>query len=332
VLVACVTCNVVLRISLSAPTYSVGDELLVDWTLENQGDIPLVLLKWGTPMEQAWNTDIFSLVAASTLQQPAEYQGRIMKRATPSASDYFVLAAGQSESGQMVLSEGYKFYSAGEYLIRMVIHPREESGLRFSTESNEVSLIVQQPDQHIVYSNVAGARVGFVGCTTSETNTANTAITNAVSASANAKKYMAQTTPPKCTSTFVQWFGTYSSSHWSTINTDFQKINSQLASGSFNIDCTCNQPGVYAYVYPTDTRTHTIYLCPVFWSSTADPYKYNSQPGTLSHEMSHFNDIAATQDYQYGVSGCLEFAKSNPNQAVKNADSHEYFQESKPTC
>jgi len=61
-------------------------------------------------------------------------------------------------------------------------------------------------------------------------------------------------------------------------------------------------------------------------------YSYNSQPGTLSHEMSHFNDIAATQDYQYGVTGCMNLAKSSPSKAVNNADSHEYLQESHPTC
>ena len=100
---------------------------------------------------------------------------------------------------------------------------------------------------------------------------------------------------------------------------------------NFGISCKCNNPGVYAYVYPDDP-THTIYLCPVFWQSTPNPYNWNSQPGTLTHESSHFTDVAATDDYQYGVTGCLSLAKNNPAEACMNADSHEYFQESQPTC
>ena len=48
------------------------------------------------------------------------------------------------------------------------------------------------------------------------------------------------------------------------------------------------------------------------------------------HEMSHFDVVAATDDIVYGQSGAKNLAISNPNDAIKNADSHEYFAENTP--
>jgi peptidyl-Lys metalloendopeptidase len=39
----------------------------------------------------------------------------------------------------------------------------------------------------------------------------------------------------------------------------------------------------------------------------------------------------ATQDYAYGQSSAKSLAKSNPSEAVMNADNHEYFAENNPT-
>jgi peptidyl-Lys metalloendopeptidase len=52
--------------------------------------------------------------------------------------------------------------------------------------------------------------------------------------------------------------------------------------------------------------------------------------GTLVHESSHFTANGGTNDYAYGQSACKQLAISNPNNAVNNADSHEYFAENTP--
>jgi peptidyl-Lys metalloendopeptidase len=39
---------------------------------------------------------------------------------------------------------------------------------------------------------------------------------------------------------------------------------------------------------------------------------------------------AGTNDHVYGQAGCKSLAKSNPTEAVDNADSHEYFSENDP--
>ncbi len=40
--------------------------------------------------------------------------------------------------------------------------------------------------------------------------------------------------------------------------------------------------------------------------------------------------VAGTSDYAYGHGNCAALATSNPANAVKNADSHEYFAENTP--
>lgn len=92
------------------------------------------------------------------------------------------------------------------------------------------------------------------------------------------------------------------------------------------IDCGCKK-NYYAYVYPT--KPYIVYVCRVFW--TAPMTGTDSKAGTLIHEMSHFNVVANTNDYVYGQTGAKSLAITNPDNAVKNADNHEYFAENTPT-
>ena len=50
----------------------------------------------------------------------------------------------------------------------------------------------------------------------------------------------------------------------------------------------------------------------------------------MIHEASHYTANGGTSDYVYGQSGAKSLALSNPDQAVFNADSHEYFAENNP--
>ena len=90
-------------------------------------------------------------------------------------------------------------------------------------------------------------------------------------------------------------------------------------------DCSSKR-NVYAYVYPNDP--YKIYLGRVYW--TAPAAGTDSQAGTLIHEMSHFTNVAGTDDVVYGQTGAKSLAISNPDAAITNADSHEYFAENYP--
>jgi peptidyl-Lys metalloendopeptidase len=79
-------------------------------------------------------------------------------------------------------------------------------------------------------------------------------------------------------------------------------------------------------VYPA--QPYAIYVCKAFW--TAPLTGTDSRGGTLLHELSHFDVVAATDDHVYGQQGAAELARTDPARAVNNADSHEYFGENTP--
>jgi peptidyl-Lys metalloendopeptidase len=95
--------------------------------------------------------------------------------------------------------------------------------------------------------------------------------------------------------------------------------------GQVKINCGCNQ-NYYAYVYPT--RPYEIFVCRAFWSAPLTGT--DSKAGTLVHEMSHFNVTAGTDDHVYGQAGAKNLAITDPDAALDNADSHEYFAENNP--
>jgi peptidyl-Lys metalloendopeptidase len=92
------------------------------------------------------------------------------------------------------------------------------------------------------------------------------------------------------------------------------------------VDCGCNE-SYYAYVYPN--QPYKIYVCKAFWSAPLTGT--DSKGGTLVHEMSHFTVVAGTDDLAYGQQAAGQLAISDPNKAINNADSHEYFGENTPT-
>ncbi len=163
----------------------------------------------------------------------------------------------------------------------------------------------------------------FNKCTTSQQSSLASARAQASTYSADALSYL---NANKTGSRYTTWFGVYDAGRYSTATTHFNKISSAMDTASVQFDCGCKKK-YYAYVYPT--KPYIIYLCSVFW--TAPLTGTDSKAGTLIHEMSHFTVVASTNDYVYGQSGAMSLASSNPNNAVNNADNHEYFAENTPS-
>jgi peptidyl-Lys metalloendopeptidase len=114
---------------------------------------------------------------------------------------------------------------------------------------------------------------------------------------------------------------------------DAQKVKQVLVSSrAFNdgisFRCAVNTNvgigDVYAYVYPD--KSFAIVLGAFFFK--ASDTGYNSRPGVLVHEMTHFTLAGATKDAVYGVEGAKQLAAQNPAAAQRTADNYEYFVES----
>lgn len=314
------------EISLSSNFYAPGKSLLVSYTITNPTDEDISILRWNTPIEGV-KTRMFD-IAKEDGTKPV-YAGIMMKRVEPTRGHFVKIAAHSSLEGSVDLADVYRFDENGRYHMRLAFKGQSFQESAHWVVSNTAYVeVVNVHLNDVLPFYPAQLNVGYTGCSISEQNIVEAAIPQATSASLNALNYLNK---DQCTSTYVTWFGTVTNSNWNKVDNDFTNIHAQFVSLEFNINCQCKDPFTYAYVYPTDP-THTIHLCGAFWNAPASPYQYDSQPGTLTHEMSHFNDIAGTDDIVYGTSGCQALAISNPNEAIDNADSHEYFQESKPTC
>jgi uncharacterized Zn-binding protein involved in type VI secretion len=80
-----------------------------------------------------------------------------------------------------------------------------------------------------------------------------------------------------------------------------------------------------AQVYSYD-ELHTIYLGDKFLHEEREDNR--SRANVLIHELSHFEFIGDTRDFDYGLQGCQDLAKNNRSKALYNADTFAFFIES----
>jgi peptidyl-Lys metalloendopeptidase len=268
------------------------------------------------------------------------YEGPMIKRGLPQASDFAILRPGQSVRSVVQLADAYDMRKGGTYTITLA------SPMQYASMSDGSMLksprglpLTLQTAPLRMYATgklpKAGAKPGggtgsvngvtTVGCSSTQITGIGNAITAARNYSENAKGYLAANNQgPR----YTTWFGAYTSSRYSTASQHFVAIDSAMDQngGQVKINCGCNQ-SYYAYVYPT--KPYEIFVCRAFWS--APNTGTDSRAGTLVHEMSHFNIVAGTDDHVYGQTGAKSLAISDPAKAVDNADSHEYFAENTPS-
>ena len=279
--------------------------------------------------------------------KPVAYVGRLYKWATPTAEDYVRIPAGRELTAEVDLSRYYDLTRTGEHSIRYrvpvqdalrgvdtniaaVLGLRElaSNTLYVSIERDARGRFVQELAQGGDMGVAVGEYVspGFVSCSSSRQTTLRTATGNAESISLKARNYLNNlpVASRPTDSAYRTWFGAYTTSRYSTVQSHYNSIYSAYNTKKVDYYCDCTD-NAYAYVY--SNQPYRIHLCNAFWS--APSLGIDSKAGTLVHEMSHFNVVAGTSDYAYGTSACQSLASSNPSRAINNADSHEYFAETR---
>lgn len=272
------------------------------------------------------DTDTFDIV--SSLGARPVCNGAMTKYSPEIAARdgaFTTLEAGQSVTIVHNLSTTYNFSEAGTgdftFTPRNTFFVVKDDGSIDTIEANTEVLSARihgllALEKRSVYKHAA-----FPGCTEDRANTITTAYDAASSIATNS--YLASRAA--AVTRYTTWFGSFDTARRSIVISHFQKISASDWD-NFTYDCSCNMAGTYAYVYPT--RPGFIWLCPVFWSTTATGT--DSRAGTLVHEVSHWNVNGGTRDSVYGQSGAKNLASSNPARAVMNADNHEYFAENTP--
>jgi peptidyl-Lys metalloendopeptidase len=315
------------------------DDVFVRFTLHNESSEDLYVLSWQTAL-RGIHEDIFDVRRDG---KPVPYIGRLYKWATPQAEDFIRIPAGGSVAGRVELSAAYDISRTGEYSIQYRVPVRE--ALRAigaevaatklgNIESNVLTLGIERDERLIAERSAEAPEIavgkalspGFVSCSSTRQSTLVTAVSNAEAISLLARNYLNNLpVASRATDTaYRTWFGAYLASRYSTVQSHFNAIYSAFNTKTFTFHCDCTD-SAYAYVY--SNQPYNVHLCNAFWN--APNLGIDSKAGTLVHEASHFNVVAGTSDYAYGTSACQRLATSNPKKAINNADSHEYFAETR---
>jgi peptidyl-Lys metalloendopeptidase len=339
-------------LEMDQQSYGSQQDVYVTLTFTNEENHSVNLLKWYTA-EDGIEDALFKVVVDG---EERHYLGAHYKRPAPSKKDYLRLKAGESISYKVELSGLYDMSATGNYEISYDVSETQLLGQNSSNvkslsnlnapmttsqmgitkvDSNSVNFYLEgrqkvSPTHQITADGIvstmasaAGGSVSFTGrCSNSEQSSILSGLNAARSMASNAKSYMQFSNP---SARYNTWFGSYSSSRWSTVASNFSNIDNALNNEPLTFDCKCNK-SYFAYVYPT--QPYKVYLCNAFWSAPTSGT--DSKGGTIVHELSHFNIVAGTDDIVYGQSGAKSLAISNPAQAIQNADSHEYFAENTP--
>lgn len=104
-----------LTLNVNAVEFEAG-QVVLEAELKNEGQEPVELLLWATPLEATLLGDLYQISQGSTgTGQSLPYQGRMVKRAAPGPADYVVVNPGESLRNTQRLSEAYPFCANGSY-------------------------------------------------------------------------------------------------------------------------------------------------------------------------------------------------------------------------
>ena len=335
--------------------YKSKDKQFLKFTLINNSNTRLYVLKWHTPFEGIRH-NMFRISHNGKL---AVYLGILVKRGTPNPDDYLTLEPKRSLSTNVEITEFYDISESGEYKVEYAsplldVGQENPTTLSKDLEKKHKFLNLRIPSNVTEFrlvenrkpKQVNGVMLDFVSkrekkdnkfvdptfnnnCTSSEQNTILSALAAAEHIS-TASSIALHNRPNRTDyDRYIEWFGTYAETRYNTVTNNMENIFSAIINETitFNCDGPDCESGTYAYVFPS--KPYEIFLCGSFW--TAPLTGTDSQSGTIVHEMSHFNTVAETEDHRYGQTDCRDLAINDPAEAIENADSHEYFAENNPS-
>jgi peptidyl-Lys metalloendopeptidase len=316
-------------LSVSQGNFDSSQDVWVTVTISNDTNHTVRVLKWFTPVNGVEE----SLFVVKRDGQAVAYIGAHYKRPAATGQDYMSLKAGESVSSAVNLGEYYDLSQSGQYEVMYGVasfNLFSERGNAFQFKdvlsSEKITMAVAGREPRARPTPPPPPPPGgnaYNACSDAQKIDIVAARNQAKIYASDAENYLighASGTPR-----YVEWFGVFTSSRYSLVKTHFTAISDAWDNAGVTFDCKCKQP-YYAYVYPN--QPYNIYLCKYFW--LAPLAGTDSRAGTLIHEMSHFDVVAGTDDFVYGQDGARDLADSNPEEAVRNADSHEYFAENTP--
>jgi peptidyl-Lys metalloendopeptidase len=297
-------------------------------SLTNTSDQDLLVLSYETPLN-GLESNIFRIQRDG---ESLPYVGPMIMRAGPMAGSWVRIAAGETMSIKVDLTDAYDLQHAGTYSIEYasIQHVLAGSleGKGAALDTAPVTIVSpsltftfdgarspRQPVDMIQPVRDTSPKDSFPGCDAGEIATIQDA---KVGARANTSCSCDYCAAAGCGSRWYQtWFGpcTYES----FVCTNFCDAETVLGDDRFTFNCGGSycEPGVIAYVY--QNRSYEIWICPDF-------FVYNNfQVHAITHEVFHWNIVAGAEDWGYGSKFCKDLAKYyDPAYAATNADNYAY--------
>jgi peptidyl-Lys metalloendopeptidase len=299
------------------------DDVIVTVTLANTGATPERIAKGRTPFGPVEGA-LFEITRDG---QPVRYLGREVKRAPPKEAEILLLAPSESRSARVELSSAYDMAATGAYAVRYrgaaPASVVKAGGIVSNTAVFFIEGRLPRGTTAPMLAAPEGAGPSYANCSNAQQDTIAGALAAGGAMAANGLGYL--TSGKEQGQRYVNWFGALDAARQATVNRNFTAIRDAFETKPIKVDCACDED-YFAYVYPA--QPYTIYVCNAFWSAPLTGT--DSKGGTLLHEMSHFDVVAGTDDHVYGQQGAAEMARTAPERAINNADSHEYFGENSP--
>lgn len=304
--------------------------------LANRGSSPVSVDSRATPLEGfVSRADAFRVVDLATGRE-LRYEGVRMKRdMSEAAAQPVEIAPGAEIAVDVDLADSYLFEEGRDYSVQLRSAALGRSSHRVApggARSHALVAAATTAPPHVRdaerRARSPGAQFTQTGCTADDA--LDTAVANAKAGLVTA--YDEYIVTDKCsTGDYEEWFGEPSGARYDEVVLTLRKTQELLNSDDFIFECGADRctPTTYAYVFPSDS-THRIHLCNAYRSAST-ALAYNSKPGTIIHEISHFQDVGDTEDHVYGQTDARSLATNDPAKASDNADSFEFFVEFVPS-
>ena len=307
------------------------------FTFTNNAKEDLYLLKSETPIEGLFSPFLDVSLRGS---RPIPYRGIVAYRPPPTKDDFVLLKVGESFFATVEITDTFNIDTDGLYTIRysqplqyltvddMNLQSMDE--LKESTVDEAVHVILEdthllvkpkEPEEPKIENIIhiqSCSSCNFIGG--DRDNAATLEVHKRLCSQIGVAKGRVGSTD----TLYKRWFGAYTTARGNQVKKVYDRIKNGIS--GHTVTYHNNGPkckGWVAYTYITGRPYYTVYFCNYYFrlrgNCIGDRY---TKERTLMHEWAHA--LGYTRDYKYYSRACREFAKTNPDKAVKNADTFSF--------
>ncbi|MDQ3902371.1 MAG: M35 family metallo-endopeptidase, partial [Thermoproteota archaeon] len=269
------------------------DRQNVRFTLTNNSDETICVLKWNTPLEGI-NNNIFRIEKDGKV---AVYLGKLVKRGTPRPEDYATIEPRSSVSSEVDLLESYDISEPGVYDVTYVgrildigterpeilsrrfleqphspIQPIQSNVARFTLlepreplQINGISVDWLTKNRNILAMQIPS----FNSCSATQQSDLNSALKEAEKIAKEAMNALSNTPEGRRSQAnrYKEWFGSFDKSRYDKVTLNFSNIWDALSNRTITFNCSGAGCGASDYAYVKAGSPYEIHLCNLFWSA-----------------------------------------------------------------